>query len=60
MGSTGGPSWMIRKKGFDTEKYLDAQVRRILNEFPSFDKLYLELGGKLRYDNHGFTCTSRI
>jgi len=43
---------MIRETGFDTEKYLDAQVRRILERVSLFDKLYLELGGKLRYDNH--------
>jgi uncharacterized protein (UPF0371 family) len=38
--------------GFDTEKYLDAQVKRILERVSSFDKLYLEFGGKLRYDHH--------
>jgi len=43
---------MIREIGFDTEKYLDAQVDRILKRVSAFDKLYLEFGGKLRYDNH--------
>ncbi|UCC58868.1 MAG: DUF1846 family protein, partial [Candidatus Bathyarchaeum sp.] len=43
---------MIREIGFDTEKYLDAQVGRILERVSSFDKLYLEFGGKLRYDHH--------
>ncbi len=43
---------MIREKGFDTEKYLDAQVGRILERVAFFDKLYLEFGGKLRYDHH--------
>jgi len=43
---------MIRKIGFDTEKYLNAQVGRILERVSFFDKLYLELGGKLRYDHH--------
>ena len=43
---------MIREKGFDTEKYLNAQVARILKRVSFFDKLYLEFGGKLRYDNH--------
>jgi uncharacterized protein (UPF0371 family) len=43
---------MIREIGFDTEKYLDAQVGRILERVSFFDKLYLEFGGKLRYDNH--------
>ena len=43
---------MIREIGFDTEKYLDAQVERILERVSFFDKLYLEFGGKLRYDHH--------
>lgn len=43
---------MIRKIGFDTKKYLEAQVKRILDRVSLFDKLYLEFGGKLRYDYH--------
>jgi uncharacterized protein (UPF0371 family) len=43
---------VIRERGFDTEKYLEAQVKRILDRVSLFDKLYLEFGGKLRYDNH--------
>ena len=43
---------MIREVGFDTDKYLDAQVERILERVSFFDKLYLEFGGKLCYDNH--------
>ncbi len=43
---------MTRKIGFDTEKYLDAQVGRILERVSFFDKLYLEFGGKLCYDHH--------
>jgi len=43
---------MIRKIGFDTERYLDVQVRKILDRVSLFDKLYLEFGGKLRYDYH--------
>ncbi|HDQ05534.1 MAG TPA: DUF1846 family protein, partial [Candidatus Bathyarchaeota archaeon] len=43
---------MIRELGFDTEKYLDAQVGKILERVGFFDKLYLEFGGKLRYDHH--------
>jgi len=39
---------MIRELGFDTEKYLDAQVGKILERVSFFDKLYLEFGGKLR------------
>ena len=42
---------MIRK-GFDTERYLEVQVQKILERTGLFDKLYLEFGGKLRYDNH--------
>ncbi len=43
---------MNRKNGFDTQKYLDAQVKRIMERVSLFDKLYLEFGGKLRFDNH--------
>ncbi len=43
---------MIREKGFDTQRYLKAQVARILERVDKFDKLYLEFGGKLRYDHH--------
>jgi uncharacterized protein (UPF0371 family) len=43
---------MIREKGFDTELYLDAQVKKILERVKKFDKLYLEFGGKLRFDHH--------
>jgi uncharacterized protein (UPF0371 family) len=43
----------VRKRiGFDTQKYLDAQVKRIMERVALFDKLYLEFGGKLRYDSH--------
>ncbi|MHA1907347.1 MAG: DUF1846 domain-containing protein [Candidatus Thorarchaeota archaeon] len=43
---------MIKEKGFDTAKYLSAQVKRIMERVNQFDKLYLEFGGKLRYDHH--------
>ncbi len=43
---------MIRKVGFDTKKYLDVQIRKILERVSLFDKLYLEFGGKLQYDHH--------
>jgi len=55
-----------RKIGFDTEKYLQAQVQKILERVGLFDKLYLEFGGKLRYDNHasrvllGFEVDTKI
>ncbi len=57
---------MIKKKGFDTQKYLDAQIDRILERVSQFDKLYLEFGGKLRYDHHasrvlpGFELDTKI
>jgi uncharacterized protein (UPF0371 family) len=57
---------MIREIGFDTEKYLDAQVERILERVSLFDKLYLEFGGKLRYDHHasrvlpGFSLDTKV
>ena len=43
---------MIRKIGFDTKKYLNAQIKKILDRVSLFDKLYLEFGGKLCYDYH--------
>ena len=43
---------MIKEKGFDTQKYLRAQIRKIEDRVSQFDKLYLEFGGKLRYDHH--------
>ncbi len=43
---------MIRKIGFDTGRYLKAQIKKILERVSLFDKLYLEFGGKLRYDHH--------
>lgn len=44
---------IYRKKGFDTEKYLQAQTAAILERVSKFDgRLYLEFGGKLCYDMH--------
>ena len=43
---------MIRKVGFDTKKYLEVQIKKILDRVSLFDKLYLEFGGKLCYDHH--------
>ena len=57
---------MIRKKGFDTSKYLSAQIKRIMERVNQFDKLYLEFGGKLRYDHHasrvlpGFALDTKV
>ena len=56
----------IRKMGFDTKKYLAAQVKKIIDRVGLFDKLYLEFGGKLRYDYHasrvlpGFEVDTKI
>jgi uncharacterized protein (UPF0371 family) len=44
---------MIRKAGFDNEKYLKEQTSEILERVKMFDdKLYLEFGGKILYDYH--------
>jgi uncharacterized protein (UPF0371 family) len=57
---------MIRKTGFDTSRYLSAQIQRIVERVNQFDKLYLEFGGKLRYDHHasrvlpGFAVDTKV
>jgi uncharacterized protein (UPF0371 family) len=57
---------MIREIGFDTDKYLEAQVQKILERVSFFDRLYLEFGGKLRYDHHasrvlpGFNLDTKV
>jgi len=44
---------MIKKMGFDNEKYLKDQTAAILDRVKNFDnKLYLEFGGKLCFDYH--------
>ncbi len=44
---------MIKKIGFDNEKYLKDQTQAILQRVKKFDdKLYLEFGGKLIFDYH--------
>ena len=40
------------KKGFDNEKYVKIQSKKIKERFKLFDKLYLEVGGKLFDDSH--------
>ena len=40
------------KLGFDSEKYLEEQSQFILQRVNSYDKLYLEFGGKLIGDFH--------
>ncbi len=57
---------MNRQIGFDAEKYLEVQIKRILERVSHYDKLYLEFGGKLRYDHHasrvlpGFKLDTKI
>lgn len=54
------------KKGFDNEKYVKIQSKKIKERFKMFDKLYLEVGGKLFCDNHaarvlpGFKTDAKI
>ena len=54
------------KKGFDNKKYVKIQSTEIRKRFKLFDKLYLEVGGKLFDDNHaarvlpGFKPDSKI
>ena len=54
------------KVGFDNEKYLKIQSEKIRERFKLFDKLYLEVGGKLFDDSHasrvlpGFLSDSKI
>ena len=40
------------KKGFDNTKYVKIQSAKIRERFGLFDKLYLEVGGKLFDDSH--------
>ena len=40
------------KIGFDNEKYVKIQSKKIKERFRMFDKLYLEVGGKLFDDTH--------
>ena len=54
------------KKGFDNAKYVKIQSEKIKERFKLFDKLYLEVGGKLFDDSHaarilpGFKCDVKI
>ena len=54
------------KKGFNNEKYVEIQSKRIKEKIKEFDKLYLEFGGKLFDDYHasrvlpGFEPDSKI
>ena len=54
------------KVGFDNKKYIKIQSKKIKERIKMFDKLYLEIGGKLFSDNHaarvlpGFEKDSKI
>ena len=54
------------KIGFDNKKYVKMQSQEIMKRFKSFDKLYLEIGGKLFDDSHasrvlpGFKSDAKI
>ena len=56
----------MHKVGFDTNKYLKEQTKRILERVGKFERLYLEFGGKLCYDLHaarvlpGYKSTAKI
>ena len=56
----------MAKIGFDNKKYLKIQSKKIRERFGNFDKLYLEIGGKLFDDTHaarvlpGFERDSKI
>lgn len=44
---------MVKKVGFDNDKYLKEQTHAILERVEKFDnKLYLEFGGKIVFDYH--------
>ena len=40
------------EKGFDNAKYVKIQSQKIRERFKLFDRLYLEIGGKLFDDSH--------
>lgn len=54
------------KKGFNNNKYVKIQSKKIKERIKMFDKLYLEVGGKLFSDNHaarvlpGFKTDAKI
>ncbi len=54
------------KKGFDHDKYIEKQSKEIKDRLKLFDKLYLEVGGKLFSDTHaervlpGFKSDAKI
>jgi len=56
----------MQKIGFDTNKYIKEQTKRILERVSKFERLYLEFGGKLCYDLHaarvlpGYKSTAKV
>jgi len=54
------------RKGFDNDLYVKIQSKKIKDRIKMFDKLYLEIGGKLFEDNHasrvlpGFEVDAKI
>ena len=54
------------EKGFDNAKYVKIQSQKIRERFKLFDRLYLEIGGKLFDDSHaarvlpGFKSDAKI
>lgn len=56
----------MHRVGFNTDKYLEEQTKKILERVSKFEKLYLEFGGKLCYDLHasrvlpGYKPTGKI
>ncbi|MCK4649669.1 DUF1846 family protein [Candidatus Pacearchaeota archaeon] len=54
------------KRGFDSARYIEAQTAEILKRVQKFERLYLEFGGKLTYDNHasrvlpGYKKTTKV
>ncbi len=38
--------------GFDNEKYVKEQIKAIKERAKKFDRIYLEIGGRLTYDGH--------
>lgn len=42
----------LEKKGFNNKKYFRAQLKAIKKRTAKFDRIYLEIGGRLTYDGH--------
>ncbi|MDA3836908.1 MAG: DUF1846 family protein [Nanoarchaeota archaeon] len=43
---------MLKKIGFDSKRYLNAQSTKIFQRLNLYDRLYIEFGGHLTYDGH--------